>query len=38
MTGLLGNIANAAHVVGLLAGMALGHAPYSWKKMRQRLR
>ena len=38
MTGLLGPIANAAHVVGLLVGMAMGHAPHSWKKMRQRMR
>jgi GlpG protein len=35
MTGWLGPIANAAHVVGLLAGMAMGHAPYSWKKLRR---
>ena len=36
MTGWLGDIANAAHVIGLLAGMAIGHAPYSWKKLRRR--
>jgi GlpG protein len=27
MTGYLGNIANAAHVAGLLAGMAFGYLP-----------
>jgi GlpG protein len=36
MTGWLGPIANAAHVAGLLVGMAMGHAPYSWKKLRRR--
>jgi GlpG protein len=35
MTGWLGPIANAAHVVGLLAGMAAGHAPYSWRKFQR---
>jgi GlpG protein len=35
MTGWIGPIANAAHVVGLLVGMALGHAPYSWKRLRR---
>lgn len=31
MTGQLGPIANVAHGAGLLAGMALGAAPYLWR-------
>ena len=31
MTGLIGSIANTAHVVGLLIGMLCGIAPY-WRK------
>lgn len=30
MTGMIGSIANTAHVVGLLAGMAIGYAPVIW--------
>ncbi len=33
MTGMVGPIANAAHVVGLVIGMILAHAPVSWKKL-----
>ena len=32
MTGWVGDIANTAHVVGLLVGMAIGAAPYAWKR------
>jgi GlpG protein len=32
MTGILGNIANAAHVGGLVAGVAIGIAPVLWRK------
>ena len=38
MTGLLGPIGNAAHVVGLLGGMALGHAQYSWKRVKEMMK
>lgn len=38
MTGWVGPIANAAHVGGLLVGMAIGVTPYALKKIRQRLR
>jgi GlpG protein len=38
MTGLLGPIANAAHLVGLLGGMALGHAQYSWKRVKEMMK
>ncbi len=34
MTGLVGPIANTAHVVGLLVGMAVGIAPVLWRKLR----
>ncbi|MEX1224937.1 MAG: rhomboid family intramembrane serine protease [Pirellulales bacterium] len=30
MTGLVGNIANSAHVSGLLAGAAISYAPIAW--------
>ena len=33
MTGYIGNIANTAHVVGLLTGMAIGYAPVFWRKI-----
>ncbi len=33
MTGWVGPIANTAHVAGLLLGMAVGVAPYAWKRM-----
>ena len=37
MTGLLGPIANTAHVVGLLAGAASAYLPYRWRRW-QRVR
>jgi GlpG protein len=33
-TGLVGSIANGAHVCGLIAGMVLGGAPVAWRHMR----
>ena len=33
MTGRLGNIGNWAHGVGLAVGMAIGVAPYLWRRM-----
>ena len=33
MTGLLGNIANAAHVAGLIVGVIVGYAPIIWRKL-----
>jgi GlpG protein len=36
MTGLLGPIANAAHVAGLLAGAATGYVPYGYKRLKRR--
>ncbi|CAN5447236.1 rhomboid family intramembrane serine protease [soil metagenome] len=38
MTGLVGDIANAAHVAGLVTGMVLAHAPHSWRQMKRRQR
>jgi len=34
MTGLMGSVANTAHVVGLLIGVALGVAPHLWRQVR----
>jgi GlpG protein len=34
MTGLVGPIANVAHVVGLLVGLAIGYAPTLWRSLR----
>lgn len=34
-TGMLGPIANAAHVVGLLVGAAIAYAPVGWKRLRK---
>lgn len=33
MTGKVGPIANTAHVIGLLTGMAIGYAPVGWRKL-----
>lgn len=35
MTGVVGPIANTAHVVGLLTGIAIGAAPTWWRKLRR---
>ena len=35
MTGQVGPVANAAHVGGLLVGMAMGVAPYLWGRFRR---
>jgi GlpG protein len=37
LVGVIGNIANWAHGVGLAVGMAIGIAPYAWRKTRKRL-
>jgi GlpG protein len=36
MTPLLGDIANTAHVVGLVIGLAFGAAPWAWGRVRRR--
>ncbi len=33
ITGVVGNIANTAHGVGLAAGMVFGYAPIAWRKV-----
>ena len=33
MTGYLGPIANAAHVVGLITGAAVAYAPIGWRRV-----
>lgn len=33
MTGLIGLVANAAHLVGMIVGMAIGVAPVAWRNM-----
>lgn len=33
MTGWVGPIGNAAHVMGLIVGMAFGYVPYKWRTM-----
>jgi GlpG protein len=38
MTGLLGNIANAAHVSGLILGVAIAYAPIASRRMSRKLR
>lgn len=38
MAGLIGNVGNAAHLIGLITGMVLAHAPKSWRKLRQNQR
>lgn len=35
--GIIPNVANAAHVVGLVTGMVLAHAPTSWRKLRHKV-
>lgn len=37
MTGMLGNIANTAHVAGLLIGFVIGVAPKALRRLRERL-
>ena len=37
MTGMVGPIANAAHVAGLVVGAATGWLPYQYKRLRQKL-
>lgn len=36
MTGLVGRIANAAHLVGLMSGVAVAFAPIVWRRFRGR--
>jgi membrane associated rhomboid family serine protease len=36
--GIVPHVANAAHVVGLIVGVVLAHAPYSWRRMKQKQR
>jgi GlpG protein len=38
MIGLIGNVANAAHVVGLIVGVLVAYAPIELRKFRRRLR
>lgn len=38
MTGMLGPIANAAHVGGLVAGVVAGYAPIGWRRIKRQLR
>jgi GlpG protein len=38
MTGLVGNVANMAHVIGLVVGVAMAYAPIEFRKIRRRLR
>ena len=33
MTGLVGPVANTAHVVGLVVGAAIAYAPIGWRKI-----
>lgn len=34
--GVLGDIANASHVGGLLTGLLIGYAPYGWQRLRRK--
>ncbi len=36
MTGVLGNVANSAHVAGLIVGVVIGVAPHLWRQVRGR--
>jgi rhomboid protease GlpG len=36
--GLIGHVANWAHSVGLAVGMAIGIAPYAWRKLAATMR
>jgi GlpG protein len=38
MTGTLGNIANGAHVFGLIVGVIFGVLPWLWQRLRRRFR
>jgi GlpG protein len=38
MTGLVGPIANAAHLIGLIAGAAFAYAPIAWRRLRRAAR
>ena len=38
MTGLVGPVANAAHVAGLIVGAAVGYVPYAFKRMSRKWR
>lgn len=38
MVGLMGNVANAAHVAGLLAGALWGYSPTGWRKIKREFR
>ena len=38
MTGAVGSIANAAHVMGLVSGAAIGFGPVIWRRARGQLR
>jgi GlpG protein len=38
IVGIIPHVANAAHVVGLLVGVVLAHAPYSLRRMKQKQR
>jgi GlpG protein len=34
-TGLIGSIANGAHLIGLLVGGAFAYAPVAWRRLRR---
>jgi GlpG protein len=38
MLGMMGNVANAAHVAGLLAGALWGYSPTGWRKVKREFR
>lgn len=38
MVGVVGNVANAAHVLGLVVGVAIAYAPIELRRMRRRLK
>jgi GlpG protein len=37
MTGMIGHVANAAHVAGLLSGAAIAYAPIAWRRAKRQL-